>query len=119
MVHHYEPGDDHQPGDESIFEHLRDHPPTWVRGAGREEGWREGMEAAQEHVLEALGDSFASCPYTDLVAGLTPQAVWEMAIINAAGHLGLQIFADDEGGDDEDEEEAGGGAGDDPGRPPR
>ncbi|MBI2857140.1 MAG: hypothetical protein HYX95_02360 [Chloroflexi bacterium] len=105
MMHHrYEPGEDYQPGEESIFEHLRDHPPASLRGVGREEGWREGLEAAQEHILTALGDSFTACPYSEPVAGLMPQAVWELAIINAASRLGLQIFADEEEEGDQDED---------------
>ncbi len=92
-----------QPGEESIFEHLRDHPPAWIRGGDREEGWREGVVAAEEHAVTALGESFHSCPYLEPVAGLTPQAVWELAIVSAAGRLGLQIFEDELDLDDGDD----------------
>jgi hypothetical protein len=93
----------YQPGEESIFEHLRDHPPAWIRGGDGEAGWREGVVAAEQHATAALGDSFHSCPYAEPVAGLTPQAVWELAIVSAAGRLGLQIFGDefDLDGDDD------------------
>lgn len=104
-MEHYEPGDDYEPGEESVFEHLRDHPPAWVRGSDRLAGWREGLEAAQQQIIAALGDSFHSCPYADPVAGLTPQAIWELAVISAAGRLGLQIFADE---DEEEEDDSSG-----------
>ncbi|MDA1096456.1 MAG: hypothetical protein O3B84_04280 [Chloroflexi bacterium] len=97
--------DDYEPGEESIFEHLRDHPPDWIRGGEREVGWREGMSVAAAQAVAALGESFHSCPYTEPMAGLTPQAVWELAIVSAAGRLGLQIFEDDLDLDDDDDED--------------
>ncbi len=89
MEHHF------RPGEESIFDHLRDHPPAWIRDGATEAGWREGILAAEEQAVVALGESFHSCPYAEPVAGLTPQAVWELAIVSAAGRLGLQIFDDE------------------------
>ena len=97
MEHHF------QPGDASIFEHLRDNPPAWLRGGETESGWREGVVAAEEHAVAALGESFHSCPYAEPVAGLTPQAVWELAIVSAAGRLGLQIFDEELDLDGEDD----------------
>jgi hypothetical protein len=95
---------EYEPGEESIFEHLRDQPPGWVQGLDRVAGWREGLAIAEEQIIAALGESFHSCPYEEPMAGLTPQAVWELAIINAAGRLGIQIFEEDfddeEGGDE-------------------
>jgi hypothetical protein len=93
--------DNYEPGEESIFEHLRDNPPEWVRERDPRASWREGMDVAEEQIIAALGESFNSCPYEEPVAGLTPQAVWELAIVSVASRMGLQIFDDEE--DDEDD----------------
>lgn len=88
--------------DESIFESLRDNPPDWMQG-DRAAGWRDGLDTAQEHIIAALSESFHSCPYVEPVAGLTPLAVWELAIVNVASRMRLQFFDDDLEDEDADD----------------